>query len=135
MKEMSLGWLAISAALMLSGCGNGDSGYIVAGHISGLSASGLVLQNNGGDELTVQMGASSFQFPTPVAPDGSYEVTVASQPTGLTCTVTHGVGASVQATVITNITVACSAATYQVAGTISGLTASGLVLQNNGAGG
>jgi hypothetical protein len=134
MKEMPFAWLAMIGALMLIGCENGASGYIVAGNISGLSAGGLVLQNDGGDHLTVQMGASSFQFPTAVAPGGSYQVTVASQPTGLTCTVTHGAGADVQATVITNVTVACSAATYQVAGTISGLTASGLVLQNNGTG-
>jgi hypothetical protein len=132
MKKILLGWLAMSAALMLSGCKDNASGYIVAGTIGGLSATGLVLQNNGGDDLTVPMGASSFQFPTAVAPGGSYDVTVASQPAGLICTVTYGMGANVQATVITNVTVACSATTYQVAGTISGLTASGLVLQNNG---
>ena len=70
MKKILLGWLAMSAALMLSGCRDNASGYIVAGTISGLSATGLVLQNNGGDDLTVPMGASSFQFPTAVAPGG-----------------------------------------------------------------
>lgn len=121
----------MSAALMLNGCG-GESTYIVAGSISGLSASGLVLQTNGGDDLTVPMAASSFQFPTQVPTSDSYDVTVAAQPAGLTCTVSHGSGANVQALFISSIKVSCSAQTYTIAGTISGLTASGLVLQNNG---
>lgn len=121
----------MSAALLLGGCGGDGSGYIVAGTINGLSASGLVLQNNGGDNLTVQIAASSFQFSTSVAAGGSYDVTVAAQPAGLVCTVTNGAGTNVQGT-ITNAAVSCDANTYTIAGTISGLTSTGLVLQNNG---
>ena len=131
MKRSLLSSLAVGAALILSGCGDGSSGYIVAGTISGLGASGLVLRNNGGDDLIVQIAASSFQFTTPVAAGGSYDVTVASQPAGSICTVTQGAGTHVQATV-SSVKIFCSVLTYTVAGSISGLTASGLVLQNNG---
>ncbi len=121
----------MTAALMLSAC-DGGSGYILSGSISGLSASGLVLRNNGGEELTVPMAASSFQFPTQLPLNAGYDVTVAAQPTGLICTVSHGSGANVQALMNNNMMVSCSAHTYTLAGTISGLTTDGLVLQNNG---
>ena len=104
----------------------------MAGSISGLSANGLVLQNSGGDELTVPMAASSFRFPAQVPAGDSYDVTVAAQPAGLTCTVSRGSGANVQALITSNVTISCSARTYTIAGVISGLTAGGLALQNNG---
>ena len=55
-------------------------------------SSGVVLQNNGGDNLTIASGATSFQFPTPLASGSPYDVTVFSKPTGLTCTVNNGSG-------------------------------------------
>ena len=108
------------------------SGYSISGTISNLTESGLVLQNNGADNLTVNSGATSFQFATQVAYGGSYNVTVAQQPTGLTCTVSNGSGTNVIADV-ENISITCSVDTYTIAGSIANLTATGLVLQNNGA--
>lgn len=131
MKSRLFAWLAMSAAILLGGCSGDVSAYIVAGTISGLSASGLVLQNDGGDTLAVQIGASTFQFSTAVAGGGNYDVTVASQPAGLVCTVSNGSGTNIQATV-TNVAVSCNANTFTIGGAISGLTASGLVLQDNG---
>ena len=107
-----------------------DQSYTVGGTISGLTASGLVLAN-GSDTLSVSSGASSFTMPTPVAYTSAYDVTVQTQPTGLTCSVSNGTG-TMGTAAVTNITVACSATTYTVGGTISGLTASGLVLLDNG---
>ena len=107
-----------------------SSGYFIGGTISNLSASGLVLQNNGSDNLSVSNGATTFQFSTPVAYGSSYSVTVFQQPTGLTCTVNNGSGTNVIADV-TNISITCSVDTYTISGSISNLTASGLVLQNN----
>ena len=83
----------------LSACGGGGGGgggtitpppqsYTIGGTVSGLTASGLVLQNNGGDNLTVAANATSFTFPTKVAANGAYAVTVMTQPTNETCTVT-----------------------------------------------
>lgn len=84
-----------------------NSGYTIGGSISGLTASGLVLQNNGGDNLTVPSGATSFQFSTPVAFRGSYKVTVLQQPTGLTCTVVNGSGSNISANVM-NVQITCA---------------------------
>ncbi len=125
--------------LGLAACYSDDSGYIVppptaysvAGTITGLSAAGLVLQNEGGDSLAVSANSSSFRFETQVAAGGAYNVTVSAQATGLTCTVSHGSGSNVAAPV-TNVSVACNPVSYTLAGTVTGLTAGGLVLQNNG---
>ncbi|EEZ96495.1 NHL repeat-containing protein [Legionella longbeachae] len=105
--------------------------YTIGGSISGLTASGLVLQNNGSDNLSVPANATSFQFSTPIAEGGSYAVTIQQQPTGLTCTIGNATGFNVTANV-DNITIVCSVTTYTIGGSISGLSATGLVLQNNG---
>jgi|GEM_PF-6139280 len=113
-----------------TGCTLGTPEYNIGGAVSGLTGAGLVLQNNGGDDLAV--GADGpFQFSTPV-PDGDpYDVTVSVQPTGQTCSVTNGSG-TVSGADVTNVQVDCVAASFSVGGTVSGLTGAGLVLQNNG---
>lgn len=105
--------------------------YTIGGSISGLTATGLVLQNNGGDNRSIGSGASVFTFATAIASSAGYSVTVLTQPTGLTCTVSAPSG-TVAAANVTSVSVACSVSTYSIGGTISGLTGSGLVLQNNG---
>jgi hypothetical protein len=103
--------------------------FNVGGTISGLTASGLVLAN-GSDRLSVPAGASSFTMPTGVAYGSSYAVTVATQPTGLTCDVTNGTG-TVGTAAVTNIAVKCTDQPLTVGGSISGLeNATGLVLAN-----
>src|ERR1035441_6441060 len=85
--------LVIGAVSALAACGgDGAATYSVAGSISGLSGSGLVLQNKGGDDLSVSTNASAFKFPTSIVAGGSYDVTVATQPGGLTCTGNSGSG-------------------------------------------
>lgn len=105
--------------------------HAISGTITGLTTNGLVLRNNGSDDLTIAANATTFQFTTPVAAGGGYSVTAFAQPAGLTCTVSNGVGSNVN-TDITNIHIACSEITFKVGGTITGLTGSGLVLQNSG---
>ncbi|AUH71484.1 beta-propeller fold lactonase family protein [Legionella sainthelensi] len=105
--------------------------YTIGGSISGLTTDGLVLQNNGGDDLPVSANATSFQFSTPIAEGGSYAVTIRHQPAGLTCTIDNATGNNVMANV-TDISIVCSVTTYTIGGAISGLTTDGLVLQNNG---
>ena len=103
--------------------------FHVGGTISGLTASGLVLAN-GTDTLSVPAGASSFTMPTGVAYGSSYTVTVADQPTGLTCNVTDGTG-TIGTNAVTNIAVKCTDQPLTVGGSISGLgSATGLVLVN-----
>ncbi len=99
----------------------------LGGTISGLTTSGLKLKN-GSDELTVASGSSTFQFSSTVADGATYSVTVKTQPTGKTCSVSSASGTMVSAGV-TNITIACSTNSYSISGSISGLVTSGLRLK------
>lgn len=101
--------------------------YTVGGTVSGLTGS-LVLAN-GGDTVGVASGGTSFTLPGAVAFGGAYAVTVDTQPAGMTCSVTSGSG-TMGAGNVTNVAVTCVANSFTVGGSISGLTAGGLVLAN-----
>ena len=58
--------------------------------VSGLTGT-LVLQDNGGDNLTITSNGS-FTFLTKLAPGSTYSVTVLTQPSGETCSVAGGSG-------------------------------------------
>src|SRR5882672_9013652 len=103
--------------------------YTVGGTVSGLTGAGLVLRNNGGNNLAVSANGA-FTFSAPVAAGGAYSVTVLTQPSGQNCTVSNGAGTST--TNVTSIAVACAGIGFTVGGAVSGLTGAGLVLQNNG---
>ena len=131
----------VLALLSFSACGGGGTigtppppqTFTIGGTVSDLNASGLVLQNNGGDDLSV--GASgSFTFHTSVNSGSPYNVMVSAQPTGETCTVTDGSGTATAN--VTSVQVACVAGSSNVTISIvvSGLTAStpGLVIEDNG---
>ena len=126
-------------ALMLAACGGGGSSsssgsgstshnFTIGGTISGLSATGLVLTDNGSDNLTVQSHATSFTFSQALASGTSYDVAVATNPSGETCAVTAGTG-TVSGTV-TTVSVACTVETYNISGSISGLTTPGMQLRD-----
>ena len=107
--------------------------FSVGGTVSGLTGTGLALQNNGADTLAVAADGP-FTFLTELTDTSSYAVTVSTQPAGQTCSVTNGSGTIATADV-TNVTVTCVTdviPTYSVGGTVSGLTGAGLALQNNG---
>lgn len=108
------------------------STFSVGGNVNGLAGSGLVLRNNGGDDLAVDADGG-FSFATPLPSGTTYNVSVAVQPTNPTqaCVVSNGSGA-IGAGNVTNIGVSCTTIEYTVGGTVSGLNGSGLVLQNNG---
>lgn len=107
--------------------------FTVGGTISGLAGTGLVLQDNAGDNLTVAAGATSFTFATPIDSGKPYAVTVLAQPTApaQTCTVASGSGTATAADV-TSVVITCATKTFPVSGTINGLAGTGLVLQDNG---
>jgi len=105
--------------------------YPVGGSVSGLGSSGgLVLQNNGTDDLGID-GDGDFQFQKPVASGAGYTVTVRKQPSGQVCSVEQGSGTIGNAGV-TDVQVECSTAVHAVKVTVSGYSGSGLTLQNNG---
>jgi uncharacterized repeat protein (TIGR03803 family) len=108
-----------------------NQSYSVGGTIGGLTGGGLVLAN-ASDTLTVASGASSFTMPTEVAFGSAYALTVQTQPTGLTCSVSAGAG-TMGSTAVADISVTCAANTYTVGGSISGLSTSGFTLLDNGA--
>ncbi|MES9939176.1 MAG: hypothetical protein ABW104_20045 [Candidatus Thiodiazotropha sp. 6PLUC2] len=65
--------------------------YRVSGYVTGLTGSGLVIQNNGGDDLSISSN-SDFIFPTELEPGHDYLVAIATQPNGQTCRVVNGSG-------------------------------------------
>ena len=111
--------------------------FTIGGSISGLKGSGLVLRNNGGDNLALNPASAitTFTFNTAIPMGGSYNVTILpqEQPVGQTCMVANGSGVNVIAN-ITNVQVSCAdIPTFTIGGLVSGLapTGTGLVLQNN----
>src|SRR5206468_11028083 len=79
----------------------------------------VVLQNNGGDNLTISVNGA-FTFAAALINASPYAVTVLAQPAGQTCTVANGVGTLAGANV-TNVTVTCAANDIAVAGSSPGL--------------
>jgi YVTN family beta-propeller protein len=77
----------------------------IGGSVSGLSGAGLVLQNNGGDNLAVSANGS-FTFASGLAPGAAYATSVLSQPSGQTCAIQNGSGTASAA--VTNIAVTCT---------------------------
>ncbi len=106
---------ALLAAWGLAGCGgNGaNSGaaaspaYAVKVTVTGLDGSGLVLQNNGGDDLSVSADGTAT-FSNRLASGALYAVTVKSQPTMLAqrCTLANSSG-SIGSSDVTSITLTC----------------------------
>ena len=82
--------------------------FTVGGTVTGLLGSGLMLRDNGGDDLTVTADGP-FTFTTPLPSGSGYGVTVATQPAnpGQSCTVVNGYGVPPDANV-TNIVVDCA---------------------------
>jgi hypothetical protein len=99
----------------------------VGGSISGLDrATGLVLVN-GTNTYTVPAGATSFTLDTPESSGNSYAVRVQSQPAGMTCSVSKGVG-SVPTHNVADVSITCAEEAYSLGGTALGVTSAGLVL-------
>ncbi|RZT39215.1 NHL repeat-containing protein [Cupriavidus agavae] len=129
LKQHTRALTLVLGIAVLSGCGGGDNPsastpapqtdttpvvpvvpavpvpvtYTVGGTLSGLAAAAsVVLQNNGVDALTLSANGA-FKFSTAVT--DLYAVTVGTQPTGQTCTVTHGSGTA--AADVTDVSVDC----------------------------
>lgn len=148
--------IVASLALVLTGCGgssssstsdsntNTDGGaHTISGVITGLTTSGLVLQNVCTDYnktfpidyLTVPMNSTSFVFATPVDKSVGYTVSIKTQPLGQICTVDfNGYSGFMPSSNVTNVKVNCvvdSKAKYTIGGTVTGLSGAGLELQMN----
>ena len=103
----------------------------IGGTISGLATgASVILQDNGGDSLTLTANGK-FTFKTAVTgPTDAYKVTVNTQPTtpNEICTVANGSGTATAN--VTNVAVTC-VLSYTIGGTVTGVVGTGLVLENS----
>ena len=85
--------------------------FTVGGTVSGLTGTGLALQNNGADTLAVAAAATAFTFAAKLTDLSTYVVTVSTQPTGQTCSVTGGDdsigGGAIAGADVTSVVVTC----------------------------
>ena len=106
----------------------------IGGMVVGVTGSGLVLQNNGADNLAIAADGS-FRFPTALPSGSQYDVSVLSPPINPyeDCVVLNGKGTTADSD-IANIAVACTvniSATHTIGGTVTGVSGT-LVLEDNG---
>src|SRR5215467_6892636 len=113
-----------------TGGGGGTSGgpFTIAGAVVGLTGSGLVLQDNGGDDLTITANGT-FTFKTAITSGATYKVTIKTQPStpAQNCSVTNATGTALAN--VTNVQVTCGNI-FPLGGTISGLLGTGMQLQD-----
>ncbi len=111
--------LFLGIALILSGCGGGGGGgggisdYTIGGTVSGLSGT-VVLQNNGGDDLTITADGA-FTFSTALTDGAGYNVQVSQQPKTQTCTASSNSG-TISGANVTDVVVTCASIT--ISGTV-----------------
>lgn len=111
--------LAIVAAL--AGCG-GKAKYTVQGSISNLNNSGLVL-TNGGEDLAVASGATSFAFKNQIDYGTMYNITVKTQPDHMTCSWYNATNyGSAGYNVSISATLTCVQNSYSLSGQYTGIT-------------
>lgn len=132
--------VALACALGLAACGGGsgdlllqgtiNNGVTVDGRLAALTKEGLVLTNNGGDELTIPAGATSFQFKRAVSTDDEFNIEVKAKPSNIdTCTISNGKARANYYT-IAQVSITCYVKTHKFVIQIAGLTTSGLVVVN-----
>lgn len=105
-----------------------DELHVVRGAVQGLDAVGLVLENNGRDDIALSKDGI-FVFARPLASRAAYAVTVAQQPNGETCMVHGGTGV-IDSSDVADISVLCAPNAIRLEGAVSGLRSS--VLVSNG---
>jgi hypothetical protein len=105
--------------------------YTVGGAIVGLTGAGLSLQVNGKGDLAIPAGATQFTFADAFLPGTAYGVTAKTWPAGQACSAANASG-TVGSAQVTSVVVSCVDTSATVAGTITGLSGSGLALQLNG---
>jgi len=126
--KSKLALVILFISIFITACGGGGGGsntvtvekttYTIGGNVSGLDkGNSVVLQNNGGEDVTVTYTADKtsvgFEFPTKVATGSAYAVSVKTQPLGRSCSVTNGTG-TITSSAVTNVTVACVSAPVEM---------------------
>jgi hypothetical protein len=106
--------------------------FTVSVTVSGLEGSGLLLRNNGGDDLAIPSNGS-WTFATPLASGAAFAVTVATHPLGpsQTCVVANGSG-TIGNSDVANVTVTCTTNSFTIGGVVSAAPTFPVLLLNNG---
>ena len=126
----------------MAGCGSNGAGgsggdmatgsnVSIGGTVSGLAGSGLVLENNGGDDLTVSANGA-FTFATKLIAGSFYCITVKQQPISPSQTCKVAATRVYAWSDVSDVAVTCTTNTYSISGTVTGLKGTGLVLRDNG---
>jgi hypothetical protein len=114
MKPYLLPLMATALLSLLACLGNTTSptstspnSYTIGGMVSGLSGSGLVLQDNGGNNLTISANGN-FSFAATISSGATYKVTILTQPStpAQTCAVANGNGTAIAD--VTDVQVTCN---------------------------
>jgi hypothetical protein len=138
--------LALALALSLSACGGGKATFTIAGTANNLQYGPLVLTTNGQD-VSVNPDASvkppilnaatnpppvvQWQFAKQIEYGDVYNVSIKANPPHQNCSVTQPFNTDSAGHLASiNIPVTCALQQHLLGGTITGLTADGLVLTN-----
>lgn len=136
--------LALGLALTLTACGGGKATFTIPGTVSNLQYGPLVLTTNGMD-VTVNPASTltppvydvtkvpdvKYQFPKQLEYGDQYLVTVKQDPPHQHCKVANLTETAGHLATI-DVIVSCGLLPHTIGGSISGLTANGLVLVNGG---
>lgn len=127
--------VALACAIGLVACGGSDNDLVLRiSSITGLTAAGLTVSNNGGTPEAIAPGNSFYDFKNRIGSDSNYDVKVAHDPDNATCTVINGKGKTATWSP-NNIILRCIPIPHNVTAKIIGLTptATGLVVVNGNA--
>ena len=97
----------------LAACGGGGTtgstssgSYNVGGSVTGLLASGLIMENNFVDTRAVALGDTRYTMPQPLSKGQNYDVRLRELPTGQTCRIANSDGVMGMADVV-DVAVTC----------------------------
>ncbi len=127
--------ISLLIALVGVSCGGGGGGggtpaptsFTVGGTITGLSNTGLVLQNNGGDDLNISAANNTFTFASSLSANSAYAVSIQTPAFGQNCNISNNSGTVTNAN-ITDVAITCDTVTANDAsGLYTGTTGSATV--------
>lgn len=106
--------------------------FSIGGSVLGLSATGLVVNLDGRDSLSIDPADSSYTFPVLQPGFTAHSVRIKSHPAGQICSVANGGYAYLSSTDLTGVNIICSTGPHKVSGYATG-ESSGLRLTLNNA--
>lgn len=119
-----------------TGVDAGPKTFSVGGTAVNVVGAGLVIQNDGKDDVTIAPGVTTFKFPVQLTAGTAYAVTVKTQPSQQACKVTAGSGI-VGAADVSDIVVDCAhrASCKQIKTDVPGAVTGSYTIDPDGAAG